>query len=68
VAWLAVPHTVGGLAGLPDVPPLHLVFPWTVVGAMAAGVGALFVAVVLVASAGMRRVDVVQVLRAGEDT
>jgi hypothetical protein len=67
VAWLAVPHTVGGLAGLPEIPPLHLILPWTVIGALGLGVAVLFVLVVLVASAGMRRVDVVQVLRAGEN-
>jgi hypothetical protein len=68
VTWLVVPHTVGGLAGLPEVPPLYLTVPWPVLGGFAAAVAVLLVAVVGVSAAGMRRVDVAAVLRAGEDT
>ncbi|HEU0212586.1 MAG TPA: ABC transporter permease [Jiangellaceae bacterium] len=68
VTWLVVPHTVGGLAGLPEVPPLYLTVPWPVLGGLAAAIGLLLVTVVGVSATGMRRVDVAAVLRAGEDT
>jgi hypothetical protein len=68
VTWLVVPHTVGGLAGLPEVPPLHLAVPWPVLGGLATAIGLLLVAVVGVSVAAMHRVDVAAVLRAGEDT
>ncbi|MGH9248648.1 MAG: FtsX-like permease family protein [Acidimicrobiales bacterium] len=68
VTWLVVPHTVGGLAGLPEIPPLYLTVPWPVLGGLAAAIGVLLAAVVAVSAAGMRRVDVAAVLRAGEDT
>ncbi|MGH8824948.1 MAG: hypothetical protein ACRDVN_10775, partial [Jiangellaceae bacterium] len=68
VTWLVVPHTVGGLAGLPEIPPLSVTVPWQVLGGLAAAIGLLLVAVVGVSAAGMRRVDVAAVLRAGEDT
>jgi hypothetical protein len=68
VTWLVVPHAVGGLAGLPEVPPLYLAVPWPVLGGLAATIGLLLVAVVGVSVAAMLRVDVAAVLRAGEDT
>jgi ABC-type antimicrobial peptide transport system permease subunit len=68
VTWLVVPPAVGGLAGLPEVPPLYLAVPWPVLGGLAATIGLLLVAVVGVSVAAMLRVDVAAVLRAGEDT
>ncbi|PSK96633.1 FtsX-like permease family protein [Haloactinopolyspora alba] len=68
VAWLVVPHAVGGLAGLArssTVPPLHLDVPWPIVGALAAAVVALTVALIAVQTALTRRLDVAAVLREG---
>jgi len=42
--------------------------PWPVIGGFVAAVAVLLVAVVGVSAAGLRRVDVAAVLRAGEDT
>ena len=68
VAWLVVPRTVGGLADLPEVPPLRLVVPWPVLGSLLAAIAVLLVCVVVISTATMRRVDVAAVLRGGEDT
>lgn len=67
VSWLTVPHTVGGLAGLPSVPPLELSLPWPLIGALGLALAVVLVIVVIVATTGLRRVDIVRVLRAVED-
>lgn len=68
VAWLVVPHTVGGLAGLPEVPPLVLEVPWDVVAALAAAIIVLTAALIVIQTRMTRAIDVPGVLRAGEDT
>jgi hypothetical protein len=68
VAWLVVPRTIGGLAGLPEVPPLHVAVPGAVLGALVAAIAILVACGVLVSAVTVRRIDVASVLRAGEDT
>ncbi len=68
VAGLVVPRTVGGLVGLPDVPPLQLSVPWAVLGTFVGSIGLLLACVVFVSVITTRRIDVAAVLRAGEDT
>jgi hypothetical protein len=63
VAWITVPHSVGGLARLPAVPPLQFSLPWVVAGVLTAALAALMAVVVIVVSAGLRRVNIVGVLR-----
>jgi hypothetical protein len=65
VAWVTVPHTVGGLARLPAVPPLQFSLPWVVAAVLTAALTALMAVVVIVVSAGLRRVNIVAVLREG---
>lgn len=68
VAWLVVPHTVGGLTGLPEVPPLRLDVPWELIAVLGAGIVVLALVLVAVQGRLTRRIDVAAVLRAGEDT
>lgn len=67
VATLTVPHSVGGLVGLAPVPPLEVSLPWSLIRALAVGLVGLFALVVVIAAASLRKVNVVGVLRAGED-
>lgn len=68
VSWFTVPHTIGRLAGLPEVPPLVLVVPWQTVAALAVGAVLLLGVIVVVAAASLRTVSITSVLRAGEET
>lgn len=67
VSWLTVPHTIGRLAGLPEVPPLELAVPWQIMAALGLGATALLGLIVVVAAASLRTVSITSVLRAGED-
>ncbi len=68
VSRLVVPHTVTGLAGLPEVPPLHLDYPTGLLTTLGIAVVTLLVALVALHVRLTRRIDVAGVLRAGEDT
>jgi hypothetical protein len=67
VSWLTVPHTIGRLAGLPEVPPLELTVPWQVLAALGVGAAVLLCLIVVVAAASLRTVSITSVLRAGEE-
>lgn len=65
VAWLVVPHAVGGLAGLPEVPPLRLSVPWGTIAVLTGAVVALAAILIAVQAILTRRLDVAAVLREG---
>ncbi|HEU0042175.1 MAG TPA: FtsX-like permease family protein, partial [Jiangellaceae bacterium] len=68
VSWLVVPHTVGGLAGLSDVPPLRLQVPWEIITGLGVAIVVLAAILISVQTTLTRHIDVPAVLRAGEDT
>jgi ABC-type antimicrobial peptide transport system permease subunit len=67
VSWLTVPHTIGRLAGLPELPRLELTVPWQVLAALAVSAAILLGVIVAVAAASLRTVSITSVLRAGEE-
>ena len=67
VSWLTVPHTIGRLAGLPELPRLELTVPWQVLAALGVSAAILLGVIVAVAAASLRTVSITSVLRAGEE-
>ncbi len=65
VSWLTVPHAVGGLAGLPETPPLRIDVPWLQLAVLTGAVIVLTVVLVAIQTALTRRLDVAGVLREG---